>query len=165
MPVKNKNRHTNSVLEGIITGLTEEEKEILEKVLNITDVIKNMPTDINVDNEARLILEHDGKEITGQKKLVEFKTIFGNQSLLGEGNIDLYRHFLTLTTVNATYYLNYWSSNNLKCNSLQDLTTITKAVEGTKIAISNIYLTYNSNVWKLSNDEVITTVKDDVTTI
>ena len=56
---------------------------------------------------------------------VELKTIFGNQSLIGEGNIDLYKHTITVTNgTNINAYLTIYSSKNLIVDSLTDLKTL-----------------------------------------
>ena len=58
-----------------------------------------------------------------------FKSIFGNQSIVGSGNIDLYRHSIRCFE-NATIPeyghcdINVISPNNLKIGSLTDLKTI-----------------------------------------
>ena len=52
---------TNAVQNKVIKEYVDKADENLTKV---------MPTDINVDSEHKLILEHDGTEITGQKKQV-----------------------------------------------------------------------------------------------
>lgn len=36
----------------------------------VDNCVQNMPTDINVDSDHKLILEHNGTEISGQKKQV-----------------------------------------------------------------------------------------------
>lgn len=66
--------------------------------------------------------------------LPTFKTLFGDQSIEGEGNIDLYKHIVTITgeadsqgigdTVNVEGYIIFYSSKNLDCNSLTDLKTV-----------------------------------------
>ena len=63
-----------------------------------------------------------------------FKTLFGNQSIKGTGNIDLYKHVITvslnkLSTSSIAYdtgkiYITLYSSNNLKVNSYNNFTTI-----------------------------------------
>ena len=94
------------------------------------------------------------------------KTLFGNQSIVGSGNIDLFNHFITLTlSDNSKLYLNYYSSNKLVCDSIQDLTTVTKAVANTKIAVGNTYINYTGSVWQTANSVNITAVADVVTTI
>lgn len=56
------------------------------------------------------------------------RTIFGKQSLVGFGNIDLYRHYVTFTpsdmTLGSGIRLVIYSSNNLKVDSLTDLKTL-----------------------------------------
>lgn len=56
------------------------------------------------------------------------KTLFGNKSIVGYGNIDLYRHVITFTPSNMSVgggiRLVVYSSNNLKVNSLTDLKTL-----------------------------------------
>ena len=47
-------------------------KNIAKNTQNIENLSKVMPTDINVDENGYAILEHDGTEITGQKKQVKF---------------------------------------------------------------------------------------------
>ena len=94
------------------------------------------------------------------------KTLFGNQSIVGSGNIDLFNHFITLTLSDSSkLYLNYYSSNKLVCDSIQDLTTVTKAVANTKIAVGNTYINYTGSVWQTANSVNVTAVADVVTTI
>lgn len=57
----------------------------------------------------------------------KLKTLFGNQSIYGSGNIDLYKHNLHIvgTTSGTTdIYCQIISSNSLKIDSLTDLQTI-----------------------------------------
>lgn len=56
----------------------------------------------------------------------QLKTLFGNQSLVGTGNIDLYRHKITYANINGDIfgYSTFYSSNNLQCGSLTDLKTL-----------------------------------------
>lgn len=94
------------------------------------------------------------------------KTLFGEQSIIGTGNIDLYNHFLTVTASdNTKLYINYPSSSNLECDSLQDLTKMTKAKNGTKIGFGNTYINYNGSIWQTANSTAITAVSDVVTTL
>lgn len=97
------------------------------------------------------------------------KTLFGTESIIGTGNIDLFTHFLTLTASDGSVlYINYPSSNKLECDSLQDLTAMTKATKtsGTKIGFGSTYIIYDSTgIWKTANNTAITQVKDKVFTI
>ena len=94
------------------------------------------------------------------------KTIFGNQSLVGSGNIDLYRHELTVICTLTTYRGEYYSSNNLVIDSVQDLTKVTKAINGTTIYLGTGILTFDGSIWKDSpGGNAVTSVSDIVTTI
>lgn len=52
------------------------------------------------------------------------KTLFGNQSIIGTGNIDLYRHDIKLTSSTINCHIIYYSSSNLQVDSLTDLYTL-----------------------------------------
>lgn len=56
-----------------------------------------------------------------------FKTLFGSQSIVGTGNIDLYKHHVKLSTNSGTYSYEYYtdiiSSQNFPIESLTDLKT------------------------------------------
>jgi len=49
-------------------------KEIDDAIDSIGQIDKEIPTDIGLDSNGKLILEHDGQEITGQKKTVDFNS-------------------------------------------------------------------------------------------
>lgn len=73
------------------------------------------------------------------------KTLFGTQSIVGQGNIDLYRHQLILTNTNdvsVSYIID--SSNNLPIDSPQDFVTVTKA--DTDYTGHGLYLDTNNNI-------------------
>lgn len=64
------------------------------------------------------------------------KSLFGNQSIYGEGNIDLYKHYLTINgriddNVESSFYIIIQSSSNVDCSSTagatQKLKTLLKA--------------------------------------
>ena len=56
----------------------------------------------------------------------DVKTLFGNQSIIGTGNIDLYQHFIQVSnsTLGITANLIVYSSKNIKVDSLTDLKTL-----------------------------------------
>lgn len=57
------------------------------------------------------------------------KTLFGNQSIIGTGNIDLYRHFLTITDVNNEQVIFEWissSNTNVSGNNTTKLIELLK---------------------------------------
>lgn len=91
------------------------------------------------------------------------KTLFGNKSIIGQGNIDLYMHYLSLTTPSGNYYFQFISSNNLKVDSLQDLTTLINPTGNINLYITctdthyNTFgqLRYSNNVWNITGDSSI----------
>lgn len=88
------------------------------------------------------------------------KTLFGNQSIIGSGNIDLYFHsiqiggYIGLTQNGVTIRFNIISSNNLNCNSLTDLDTIL----GTSIRLSvsgfSIQSGVYTGIWGISGTKI-----------
>lgn len=65
--------------------------------------------------------------------LPTFKTLFGDQSIEGTGNIDLYKHTVSITgeeesstlgNIIIDGYIIFYSSKSLECNSLTDLQTV-----------------------------------------
>ena len=128
----------------------------------------------NVETEfsAHLPLSHAEEEILTDKNV---KTLFGNQTLYGSGNIDLYRHQLQFKDGKTLYFAEIISSSNLKIDSLQDLTTLTKATTNFKIVLydetdagANEILIYSGSIWEYDiagEAATFTTITDVVTTI
>ena len=113
--------------------------ERIEQGMNAID--KVMPTDINVDSNGNLILEHDGQEITGQKKQVAIYTKEQVDALIsGGGGKQLFRHMISIYADEDTlgFIFEYITDNNLKVDSIQDLNTITHAGQGTIILCSAV---------------------------
>ena len=54
----------------------------------------------------------------------DFKTLFGNQSIVGDGNIDIYEHDIVISGDLTEALLTVYSSKNLKVDSLTDLKTL-----------------------------------------
>lgn len=55
----------------------------------------------------------------------KLKTLFGNQSIVGEGNIDLYKHHIHVEgRPTGNFYIDFISSKNLVVSSLADLKTL-----------------------------------------
>lgn len=65
---------TKTQVETNKTNIAKNTQDIATNTQNIENLSAVTPTDINIDSEYNLILEHDGTEITGQKKL--FKATF-----------------------------------------------------------------------------------------
>ena len=97
------------------------------------------------------------------------KTLFGNQSLIGEGNVDLYKHSIKGKSGTSTFYLRLYSSNNLKVSSLADLKTLLGATFEESATGSNniIAITNNKVLFADGTNASIAgyTITDTVTTI
>ena len=81
---------TNAVQNKVIKEYVDTADENLTKV---------MPTDINVDSNGKLILEHDGVEITGQKKLVDFNSKLDKTGGEIDGDLEVTGELTTLTGI------------------------------------------------------------------
>lgn len=72
----------------------------------------HLPYDSNPDREGITA------DIVTSDKL---KTLFGNQSIYGNGNIDLYKHYLKITGTGdggtSSFYILVQSSSNVDCSS------------------------------------------------
>ena len=94
----------------------------------------SIPTDLLASGNE-LKLQHDS---TPRGEGVLLKTLFGNKSLLGTGNVDLYTHYITLETpqsalqqYSGTLILRVVSSSNIPVDSLTDLNTLLHNTEKT----------------------------------
>lgn len=107
------------------------------------------------------------------------KTLFGNQTLYGTGNIDLYVHYLQIIADSKFYNgVMFSSSNTAATGTGQGLTTLFKATPDTSldcIILSDIdhntvgLLKWSGDIWQiqLANDNfvTVTSVTDRVETI
>lgn len=93
----------NSNIHSIENALARHTGEIDNNIATINALNNVMPTDINVDSNGNLILEHDGQEITGQKKQVAVYTKSQINTLLNSAGLK------TFTLKNKDDY-NYQSS-------------------------------------------------------
>ena len=88
------------------------------------------------------------------------KTLFGNQSIVGSGNIDLFQHVIKITGGDVPYsdcyaYLTIISSKNLNVDSLTDLKTL---LGDTFEYPATGYDLYNlAYVYKVTQDGIIST--------
>ena len=65
--------------------------------------------------------------LNGETGALTTKTLFGNQAITGTGNIDLYRHRITIEDAGRyKVVLTYVSSNALNVDSMTDLKTLIK---------------------------------------
>lgn len=81
----------------------------------------SIPTDLAASGDV-LKLEHD---TTPLGEGIHFKQLFGNYTIFGEGNIDLYKHWIVLTgaTGNVCFFM-FPSSMSIIADSVQDLDTL-----------------------------------------
>ena len=94
----------DSVYEQVDATKTQVETNkanIATNTQNIENLSAVTPTDINVDSKYNLILEHDGKEITGQKKKTNL--VFSYEKLYGELNKYSIVSILLDRSDNSTY--------------------------------------------------------------
>lgn len=86
------------------------------------------------------------------------KTLFGNQSIYGSGNIDLYRHTVWFTAVSGSStivdcVLTVISSSNVAIDSLTDLFSVVKPMVssgGTYPANGRVYNTSNNKYYTVT---------------
>ena len=102
---------------GTVSAYSISMRSILSNYIYNVDMSYNYDTDI-------LTIEWSEEEIMSTDNV---KTLFGNQSIIGTGNIDLYRHDITIM---GTLSITVYSSSNLKIDSVQDLTTVLKPYVG-----------------------------------
>lgn len=80
------------------------------------------------------------------------KTLFGNQSIYGSGNVDLYKHNIYVgeelaVTQDWAVYFQVISSNSLNVDSLPDLKTLLSS--GERLCANGYYLARLSTTYKL----------------
>lgn len=146
--------------------------------LNAPDVI-NTSTLLYDENNDTLQTNVTGSfNLDSMLTSSSLKTIFGNQSLVGTGNIDLYRHHITANVQDLNIDFVYYSSNSLKIDSLQDLTKVTKGVVPGIVGYKDtqyypLFLKYISNVWYVVGPTnlstpikvALTSISDEITII
>lgn len=71
------------------------------------------------ENEEKVVITLVASEMDAQ-----FKTLFGNQHIVGSGNIDLFEHDIQITGENIDVVFTIYSSKNTKIDSLTDLKTV-----------------------------------------
>ena len=68
--LKSDNQTTKTTIAGLVSDNTQNKANIAKNTQDIENLSAIIPTDINVDDNYNFILEHNCKEITGQKKLI-----------------------------------------------------------------------------------------------
>lgn len=99
-------------------------KRNIERIEQGMDAIdKVIPTDINTDSNGNLILEHDGTEITGQKKQVAVYTKEQVNALISGGGLKTF-------TLNNREDYNYNTTGSFSINiTTTDIPTLNNAIE------------------------------------
>ena len=99
--------------------------QIYNKVDGIDNrVAVSRPDGKRIVVEAQDITYHNYQDVKHYLREDNVKTLFGNQSIYGSGNIDLYRHTVTVTITGGRITFSEISSNNLNIDSLTDLKTV-----------------------------------------
>lgn len=101
-----------------------------------------------------------------------FKTLFGNQHIVGNGNIDIYEHDIVITGTNLKAFFTVYSSKNTKIDSLNDLKLIcgekfTKSCTGYVDSTAVMAITELKLLKVNGTDQLLTgvTFEDTLTTI
>lgn len=117
---------------------------------NTTEIGGNVEIDGN--------LQVNGTIKQGQNHVLNsgnVKTLFGDKSIYGNGNIDIYRHVVEASsgTINAAFMFTIISSKNVKIDSLTDL----KTVLGNKFTYQVTGFESNNlnTLWKMTETNVI----------
>ena len=76
--LKQDNQTTKNTIAALVSDNTQNKKDIAKNTQNIENLSAVTPTDINVDSNYNFILENDGTEITGQKKLIKLPFVYAN---------------------------------------------------------------------------------------
>ena len=82
------NNNINTIIDDQIVPI----KQDIERIEHgMDEIVKVTPTDINIDSNGSLILEHDGVEITGQKKQVAVYTKEQVNTLLNSAGLKTFK--------------------------------------------------------------------------
>ena len=106
MPTARRMPQNIDVLDGISSHMNQEG--------NKTEISGNLEVNGN-------ITANNGKQVLYNGNV---KTLFGNQSIVGTGTINLYRHVIHATKVGAEFMIVVISSKNTVVNSVAKLKTL-----------------------------------------
>ena len=128
----------------------------LSFIYNLPDGTESYTAYLNLDKTSNILTNKN------------VKTLFGNQTLYGTGNIDLYVHYLQIIADSKFYNgVMFSSSNTAATGTGQGLTTLFKATPDTPldcIILSDIdhntvgLLKWSGDIWQiqLANDNFVT---------
>lgn len=105
--LKQDNQTTKTTIAGLVSADTTNKANIAKNTQDIENLSAVMPTDINVDSDYNLILEHDGTEITGQKKKLRIPYYYfsSNHEINGYIFKDTYMFLMKARDKELTFYL------------------------------------------------------------
>lgn len=96
--------YNNALFIGTI--FDDNNMQLINFYSNQADII-----DISIGNDNELNITKETETFISEDNV---KTLFGNQSILGTGNIDLYRHWLQVKNADGVYaYFEFISSSNI----------------------------------------------------
>ena len=154
-------------------------KQMLEDVVDkkLEGYDRSIPTGLTATGDV-VQLEHD---TTPLGEGVHFKQMFGKHTILGEGNIDAYKHWIVLqgATGNICFFM-FPSSQSIIADSVQDLdsliSTTTKTIgcngtlkkeDGTLLPIQGLIWmgTFATSRFYMSDGTYITTTASGLTRV
>ena len=141
-----------NTLVGVTDPIQEDELDtsIINK-LNKAENSLSKPANDSTGTAGQVLKKTEDGSEWGDATPTTFKTLFGNQSIVGSGNIDLYVHdiqidgYIGLASNTVTIRFTRISSNNLVCDSLTDIGTLL----GSDIAISATGYIIDPNEYKV----------------
>ena len=147
-------------------GTWDEHNEAVIKVISVTintlSWVLNTKSGIATKEDIHSTMEDP----------TSFKTLFGNQHIVGNGNIDIYEHDIVITGDNIKAFLTVYSSKNTKVDSLNDLkllcgNTFTKSCTGYVDSTAVMAITELKLLKINGTDQLLTgvTFNDTLTTI
>ena len=116
---------TTIAVDGSLTGITGLSGLYIMSVIDSISAGGVTITSVNNDEYIHVFWPSTTGTMTTNNS---FKTLFGNQNIVGSGNIDLYQHIITILlndgTKTAAIIVSKISSSNLQVDSLTDLKTL-----------------------------------------
>lgn len=145
-----------------LVGVTDpiQEGELDTSIINKLDKAENSlpkPANDSTGTAGQVLKKTEGGSEWGDETSTTFKTLFGNQSITGSGNIDLYNHDIEIggifdgNVISITF--NRVSSKNIVVDSINDLITLL----GNKFRISVSGFLDTSNTGSLQGIDMLST--------
>lgn len=119
-----------NTLVGVTDPIQEGELDVsIANKLNKAENSLPKPTNDSTGTDGQVLKKTANGSEWGDVTPTTFKTLFGNQSIVGSGNIDLYNHDIEITglvdgSTPISIEFNRVSSKNLVVDSINDLITL-----------------------------------------